>query len=91
MKEGWVDFVCPMDYYDDAEDLRRELLEEMPIAASGKAKIYPTVAVSWSRGEYNAKSLKKQIGLVRTYLPGGFKIFYWSADTVGRISSALSE
>ena len=91
VKEGWVDFVCPMDYYDDAEDLRRELLEEMPIAASGKAKIYPTVAVSWSRGEYNAKSLKEQIGLVRTYLPGGFKIFYWSADTVGRISSALSE
>ena len=90
-KEGWLDFVCPMDYTADIEDLRRELLEEMPIAAGAKTKIYPGLAIGWSGGENKSKVLKEQIEMVRTYEPGGFVVFYWSRDTAGRIISALSE
>ena len=90
-KEGWLDFVCPMDYTADIEGLRRELLEEMPIAAGAKTKIYPGLAIGWSGGENKSKVLKEQIEMVRTYEPGGFVVFYWSRDTAGRIISALSE
>lgn len=90
-KEGWLDFVCPMDYFTDNEALREELLAEMPVAAESKAKIYPGLAISWSRGENKAKDLKEQIGMARAYAPGGFVIFYWSKDTAGRIESALKD
>ena len=90
-KEGWLDFVCPMDYFTDVEALRAELLEEMPIAAEVRSKIYPGLAISWSGGENKAKALREQIGMARAYAPGGFVVFYWSKDTAGRIESALAE
>ena len=63
----------------------------MPVAAESKAKIYPGLAISWSRGENKAKDLREQIGMARAYAPGGFVIFYWSKDTAGRIESALKD
>ena len=92
-REGWLDFVSVMDYTTDTEDLRRELLEEMPIraAASPKTKIYPCIAVTWSRGINTSKAVKEQIGLVRAYAPGGFGLFSWDRDTRGRIDTALRE
>lgn len=38
---------------------------------------------------YNVRYVKEQIGMARAYAPGGFVVFYWSKDTVGRIESAL--
>jgi len=90
VKEGWLDFVCPMDYMADPEDFRREILEEMPIAAAAKkTKVYPGLAVGWSGGENNARTLKEELRMARAYLPGGFTIFYWGRDTKGRIDSML--
>lgn len=90
IKKDWFDFLCPMVYSSDLESVRRELIDEMQIIAGAKkTKIYPGLAVEWSGGNNKAREVANQINLSRVYMPGGFVLFHWSPDTVGRIETVL--
>jgi hypothetical protein len=79
-----------MVYSSDLESVRRELIDEMQIIAGAKkTKIYPGLAVEWSGGNNKAREVANQINLSRIYMPGGFVLFHWSPDTVGRIETVL--
>ena len=73
-REGWLDFVCPMDYVDSAAMFKSQA--RMQSAAVGKAKLYPGIGLScWTNDGEDAVRLAKQIQAVRDLGLGGFTVF----------------
>ena len=73
-REGWLDFVCPMDYIDSAAMFRSQV--RMQKEAVGKVKLYPGIVLScWTNDGEDAVRLAKQIQAVRDLGLGGFTVF----------------
>ena len=73
-REGWLDFVCPMDYIDSAAMFRSQV--RMQKEAVGKVKLYPGIGLScWTNDGEDAVRLAKQIQAVRDLGLGGFTVF----------------
>ena len=73
-REGWLDFVCPMDYIESAAMFKSQI--RMQKEAVGKAKLYPGIGLScWTNDGEDAVRLAKQIQAVRELGLGGFTVF----------------
>ena len=73
-REGWLDFVCPMDYVDSAAMFKSQA--RMQQGAVGKARLYPGIGLScWTNDGEDAVRLAKQIQAVRDLGLSGFTVF----------------
>ena len=76
-REGWLDFVCPMDYTSNWISFRT--LVRIQKKQHGKAKLYPGIGLSdyssWQHGNSDAWRLARQIGVVREEGLEGFTLF----------------
>ena len=73
-REGWLDFVCPMDYVESAAMFKSQARVQQE--AVGKAKLYPGIGLScWTNDGEDAVRLAKQIQAVRDLGLGGFTVF----------------
>ena len=73
-REGWLDFVCPMDYTPSAA-LHRAVLNRQK-AHVGRAKFYPGVGLScWPEDGREAFRLAEQIAGLRALGIEGFTVF----------------
>lgn len=73
-REGWLDFVCNMDYEDSYAMFRSQVT--MQKAVVGKAKLYPGIGLSCFKADGGeAVKLAKQIEIVRTLGLDGFTVF----------------
>jgi uncharacterized lipoprotein YddW (UPF0748 family) len=72
--EGYLDFVCPMDY--SPTHSRFENLVSRQVQWAGKTPCYPGIGLSTSR--FGPDRLIEQINLTRRYKTGGFVIFNYS-------------
>ena len=73
-REGWLDFVCPMDYTPSAAQHRAIVKRQLPYA--GQAKLYPGVGLScWARDGRDAQRLAEQIAGLRALGLEGFTVF----------------
>ena len=73
-REGWLDFVCPMDYVDSAAMFKSQA--RMQKEAVGKVCLYPGIGLScWTNDGEDAVRLAKQIQAVRDLGLGGFTVF----------------
>ena len=78
--EGWVDFVCPMDYTHVDYLFRTQIRSQRGELKSGcKAKIYPgiglTSSFNWPQDGRDAERLAKKIEIVREEGFEGFTVF----------------
>ena len=81
-REGWLDFVCPMDYVDSAAMFKSQA--RMQKEAVGKAKLYPGIGLScWTNDGEDAVRLAKQIQAVRDLGLGGFTVFNFDRRAEG--------
>ena len=76
-REGWLDFVCPMDYIESAAMFKSQA--RMQRDAAGKARLYPGIGLScWMNDDGEVEDgvrLAKQIQAVRDLGLGGFTVF----------------
>ena len=73
-RNGWLDFVCNMDYEDSPALFRSQVAAQKDVI--GKAKIYPGIGLSCFRSDGNeAVKLAKQIEAVRSLGLDGFTVF----------------
>lgn len=73
-REGWLDFVCPMDYVHSAAMFRSQA--RLQRDAVGSAKVYPGIGLScWTNDGEDAVRLAKQIQAARDLGLGGFTVF----------------
>ena len=72
--EGWLDFVCPMDYCGSSVRFRDTI--EMQKNLSGKAKMYPGIGFScWPKDGKAFSRLREQVGHCRETGFGGWTVF----------------
>ena len=76
-REGWLDFVCPMDYIESAAMFKSQARMQRGVA--GKARLYPGIGLScWMNDDdvvEDAVRFAKQIQAVRDLGLGGFTVF----------------
>ncbi len=73
-REGWLDFVCPMDYVESPAMFKSQARVQRD--AVGAAKLYPGIGLScWTNDGEDAVRLAKQIQAVRDLGLNGFTVF----------------
>ena len=77
-RNGWLDFVCPMDYTPSAA-LFKGMVQAQKLVA-GKVKLYPGIGLScWLDDGEDVRRLGEQIEAVRRLGLDGFTVFALSA------------
>jgi uncharacterized lipoprotein YddW (UPF0748 family) len=74
---GWLDFVCPMDY--TANNQHFEGMVAQQVAWAGRVPCYPGIGVSASSSRFGAARTIEQIGIACRHHTGGFIIFNYGA------------
>ena len=77
-ENGWLDFVCPMDYVDSNVAFRNMVASQMKHA--GKARLYPGIGLSCWKDTRDAVKLVEQIEVTRELGLGGFTVFNYDAN-----------
>ena len=73
-REGWLDFVCPMDYETSTAMFKSQVRVQQE--AVGSAKLYPGIGLAgWPNDGEDAVRLAKQIQAVRDLGLDGFTVF----------------
>jgi len=70
---GWLDFVCPMDYTPINRNFENWIAQQVQWA--GRARCYPGIGVSASHSKFGVDRLIEQIMITRQYKTRGFTIF----------------
>lgn len=76
LKEGMVDFLCPMDYRSSSALLQGDLARQREAAGTQAAKIRPGLGVT--PNQLSRQETLRQIQAVRAAGMGGFLLFEWT-------------
>lgn len=74
LQKGYVNFVCPMDYFDDLATFTAYVQKQMAIPGT-KGRIYPGIGVTASESRLDAAQVIDQINSVRRNGAAGFALF----------------
>lgn len=75
-REGWVDFVCPMDYNGNVEKFTETINRQQEVLKDTSVKLYPGIAIHcYSHPEVDTLTAAREIGAVRNLNLEGFTIF----------------
>ena len=74
LREGYVDFVCPMNYTDDLKRFRAWTLSQIMLP-SAKGRVYPGIGVTATESRLGPAEVIDQIAALRKLGAGGFALF----------------
>lgn len=77
-ENGWLDFVCPMDYVDSNVSFRNMVTAQKEYA--GKARLYPGIGLSCWKDPHDAVKMAEQIEIVRELGVPGFTVFNYDSN-----------
>ena len=76
--QGWLDFVCPMDYIDSNALFRNTVSAQKEYA--GKVPLHPGIGLSVWNDPKDAVKIAQQIEIVRELGLKGFTVFNYDAN-----------
>lgn len=76
--QGWLDFVCPMDYMDSNALFSNVVSAQK--AYAGKVPLYPGIGLSCWKDPHDAAKLAEQIKVVRELGVPGFTVFNYDPN-----------
>ncbi len=88
-KEGYVDFLCPMDYTDNDEKYLDWITTQKSLLPKN-FPLYPGIGASLRNKTQSADRVVGQIYLNRKVGTGGFTIFNLNEDTLQSIAKGMS-
>jgi len=74
VKEGLVDFVCPMDYFPTVSAFNEMLAHRAALSNNGR-NVYPGIGVTMTNGDLDGGVFLGQLSRLRKYGCGGFMLF----------------
>jgi len=89
IKQGWLDFVCPMDYTESDIGFRG-LVESQLALVGGRIPMYPGIGATASSSSLSADRVAGQILAARQLGAAGFTIFNLSESTARDLLPGLS-
>jgi uncharacterized lipoprotein YddW (UPF0748 family) len=75
--QGYLDFVCPMDYTPSSASFENMVARQVEWA--GRTPCYPGIGVSASSSHFGVDRVIEQINITRRHKTGGFIIFNYGA------------
>ena len=87
--QGYLDFVCPMDYSDDSCYFRGMLARQLEW--TGKTPCYPGIGLTVWADPADISKLIHQINITRELQTGGFTIFNYGPREANEILPLLGE
>lgn len=87
-KKGYVDFLCPMNYHEDAEAQRSDVVRQLAWLRGTGTELYPGIGVSTAR--MDPIEVIRQINVTRSGATGGFVIFELNRREAQDILPALA-
>ena len=75
-KDGYLDFVCPMDYIPADAAFERTVVQQMALVAGTAVPLYPGIGLSTAR--FGAQGVVSQVNITRKYRTGGFILFEYN-------------
>ncbi len=72
-EKGYLDFVCPMDYFSSSATFERAVVNQLEWA--GAVPCYPGIGLSVWKDPADIAKLIEQIGITRKLNTGGFTVF----------------
>ncbi len=88
-QQGYLDFVCPMDYTASGSQFRH--LVEQQLAWAGKVPCYPGIGLSTWSDPTDICRLIEQINVTRQLKTGGFTVFNYAATEATQVLPLLGE
>ncbi|MBN1589049.1 MAG: family 10 glycosylhydrolase [Pirellulales bacterium] len=89
-KEGYVDFLCPMNYTNNDKSFR-SLVKNQIRLVEGRVPIYPGIGATSSHSALSPEQVLKQIGSAREEGAAGFTIFNLNEETAEKLVPALGQ
>jgi len=80
VRNGYLDFLCPMDY-SDSDDQFAALVKSQQQLVGGRIPLYPGIGATASRSALSVDRVVGQIKLARELGAQGFTIFNLSEST----------
>lgn len=74
LREGYVDFVCPMNYTEDRFRFSALLQKQLALPGS-RGRVYPGIGVTASESQLRADEVIEQIAILRRQGAPGFVLF----------------
>jgi len=74
LKEGAVDFVCPMDYFPNVSAFRETIIRQLALQTNGR-RIYPGLGVTLDEGDLKSEVFLGQLRVLREHNVRGFMLF----------------
>lgn len=79
-KNGWLDFICPMNYTNSPDVFDASIKMQMA-AVGGKIPIYPGIGATYPQAQ-TVDRVADQIKISRKYKTGGFCIYGLTLDSI---------
>ena len=89
-KQGWVDFLCPMNYTESDTAFAARVTEQLHLV-EGRVPLYPGIGVVSSSSTLSADRVAGQIALTRHLGADGFTVFDYGTRISSSIIPALGE
>ncbi len=86
-QQGWLDFVCPMDYITEDASFAATVARQME-QVGGRVPLYPGIG-AWRLG--TADRVAGQVQIARQLGSDGFILFNYAADEAASIAPGLGE
>ena len=87
IQQGWLDFVCPMDYITEDANFAATVARQME-QVGGRVPLYPGIG-AWRLG--TADRVAGQVQIARQLGSDGFILFNYGADEAANIAPGLGE
>ncbi len=87
--EGYLDFVCPMDYFESSATFERAVVNQLEWA--GAVPCYPGIGLSVWKDPADIAKLIEQIGVTRRHETGGFTVFNYGSSEAREILPLLGK
>jgi len=88
-QQGYLDFVCPMDYTPSGSHLQNLIQQQLPWA--GKVPCYPGLGLSTWSDPTDICKLIEQINITRQLKTGGFTVFNYGSTEATQVLPLLGE
>ncbi len=88
-QQGYLDFVCPMDYTASGSHFHRMI--EQQLTWAGKVPCYPGIGLSTWSDPTDICTLIEQINITRQLKTGGFTVFNYGSTEATQVLPLLGE
>ncbi|OGV69273.1 MAG: hypothetical protein A3K19_33560 [Lentisphaerae bacterium RIFOXYB12_FULL_65_16] len=90
-RKGYLDFVCPMDYFQEAQGFDGAVRRQLSLVQGTRTALFPGIGLRSNESHLSAPELIAQINVTRQHRTGGFIVFEYNRQEATTILPQLAK